>query len=102
MSIRGLGVGRIKGGCSHVVRYVSTMGGTGARSPIWGISARRALRSLNSVGNAVVIVAGGCFASVGMRMHQWSRGVFFGIYMGVQGSPRCLSWVTVMRSVRGL
>ena len=66
-SIRGLGMGRMNGGWSRVVGYVSVVGGSGARSPIWGISARRALWSLNSVGIAVVIVGGGCCASVGMR-----------------------------------
>ena len=65
-----------KGGeWSRVDGYASTMGGTGVRSPIWDISARRALLWLNSVGIAVVVVVGGCCASVGMRINQWSRGV---------------------------
>ena len=58
---------------------MSIMGGAGTRSPIWGISASRALWSLRSVGIAVVMVGGGCRASVGMRISQWSRGVFFGV-----------------------
>ena len=66
-----------------MVRYVSIMGGTGARSPIWGISARRALLSLNSVRIAVVVVVGGCFSSIGIRISQWPRGVLFGVYVGV-------------------
>ncbi len=71
----GFGYREDKGGWSRVVGYVSAMGGSGARSPIWGISARRALWSLDSVGIAVVIVGGGCCASVGMRIIQWPRGV---------------------------
>ena len=55
--------------------YVSAMGEVGARSPIWGISARRALWSLKSMGIAVVRVGGSCCASVGMRINQWSRGM---------------------------
>ena len=58
----------------------------GARSPIWGIFARRVLWSLTSVGRAVVIVGDGCCASVGMRIIQRSRGVFVGVYVGVRGS----------------
>jgi hypothetical protein len=85
-----------------VVEYVSTLGGSGARSPIWGISARRALWSQNSVGIAVLIVGGGCCATVGMRISQWSRGVLVGVYVGVRGSPKCLIRVSVMRSARGL
>ncbi len=91
----------MNGGWSLVVGYVSTTGGAGVRCSIWGISARRDLWSLNSVGIAVVVV-GVCCSVVGMRINQWSRGVFFGVYVGVQGSPRCLSWVAVMRSARGL
>ena len=71
-----------KGGWSRVVGYVSILGGSGASSPIWEISARRTLWSLNSVDIAVVIVCGGCYVSVGMRSNQWSRGVLVG------GSPR--------------
>ena len=66
-----------------MVGYVSDMGGSGARSPIWGISARRALWSLNSVGIAVVIVDSGCCVYVGIRSNQWSRGVLVGEYVGV-------------------
>ena len=85
-----------------MVGYVFTMGGLGARSPIWGISARRALWSLNFVGIAVVMVGGGCCASVGMHINQWSRAVLVGVYVGVRGSPKCSSRVSVMRSARGL
>ncbi len=82
--------------------YVSIVGGTGARSPIWGISARRALWSLNSVCTAVVEVGGSCCATAGILMNQWSRGVWFGVYVGVRGFPRCLRCMFVMRSARGL
>ena len=85
-----------------MVGYVSSMGGSGARSPIWGISAQRALWSLNSVGIEVVLVGGGCCASVGMRINHWSKDVLVGVYVGVGGSPKCLSRVSVMRSARGL
>jgi hypothetical protein len=85
-----------------VVGYVSVMGIWGARSPIWGISAGRALWSLNSVGIAVVVVCDGYCASVGMRTNLWSRSVLFGVYVGVSGSPKCLSYVSVIRSARGL
>ncbi len=71
------------GGWSRVVGYVSAMGGSGDSSPIWGISARRALWSLNSVGIVVVIVGGGCCVSVGIRISQWSRGVLVGVYVDV-------------------
>ena len=66
---KGLGYWEDKGGWSLVVGYVSTMGVSGVRSPIWGISAMRALWSLNSVGIAVVVVSGCCCASVGMRIN---------------------------------
>ena len=81
---------------------VSTMGVWGVRSPIWGISARRAMWSLNSVCIAVVGVAGGWCASDGMRINQWSRGVLFGVYVSVSESSKCLSCVSVMRAARGL
>ena len=100
--MRVLGIGRIKGGWSRVVGYVSTMGVWGMGSPIWGTSARRDLWSLNSVCIAVVVVGGGWRAAVGMRINQWSRGVLFEMYVGVCGSPKCLSCVSVMRSARGL
>ena len=100
--MRGLGIGRIKGGWSRVVWYVSAIGVWGVRSLIGGISAKRALWSLNSVCIAVVVVNGGCCASDGMRISQWSKGVLFGVYVGVSGSPKCLSCVFVMRSERGL
>ena len=82
--------------------YVSIVGGTGARSPIWGISARRALWFLNSMCSAVLEVGGGCCALVGLLMNPWSRIVWFGVYVGVKGSPRCLGFVFVMRSARDL
>ena len=85
-----------------MVGYVSHTRGAGVRCPIWGISAKRALWLLNFVGVVVVVVGGVCCAFVCMRINQWSRGVCFGIYVGVHGSPRCLSQVAVMRSARGL
>ena len=85
-----------------MVRYISIVGGTGARSPIWGISARRALWSLNSVCSAVVEVGDGCCAPDGILMNQWYRGMWFGVYVDVRGSPKCLSCVLLMRSARGL
>ena len=98
----GLGIGRIKGGRSLVVGYVSAIGLCGVRSPIWGISAKRALWSLNFVCIAVVIVGGGCCAFDGVRSSQWSRSALLRMYVGVSGSPKCLSCVFVMRSARGL
>ena len=77
----GLGHREDKGGWSRVVGYAFTMGRTGVRSPIRGISARRALWSLNSVGITVVVVGGGCCDFVGMRVNRWSRGVLFGVYV---------------------
>ena len=53
-----------EGGWSPVVGYVSIMGVWGVGSPIWGISARRALWSLNSVCIAVVVLGGGWRASI--------------------------------------
>ena len=100
--MRGLGIGRIKGGWSRVVGYVSVEGGPGARSLVWGISAKRAWWSLNSVGIAVVIAGGVCNASVGSCSSQWSRGVSVGVYVGVRGSPRCWSCEFVMKFARGL
>ena len=100
--MRGLGIGRIKGGWSRVVGYVSVEGGPGARSLVWGISANRAWWSLNSVGIAVVIAGVVRSASAGSRSSQWSRGVLVGAYVGVRGSPRCLSFEYVMKSVKGL
>ena len=85
-----------------MVGYVSVEGELGAGSPIWGISAKRAWWSLNSVGIAVVIAGGVCNASVGRRSSQWSRGVSVGVYVGVRGSPRCWSCEFVMKSARGL
>ena len=83
MSMSGLGIGRINGGWSRVVGYVSAMWESGASSPIWGISTRRALWSLNSVGIAVVIMGGGCRVSVGIRSNKWPSGVLVGVYVGV-------------------
>ena len=71
-----------------MVGYVLAMGGSGGSSPFLGISASRALWSLNSVDIAVVIVGGGCCGSAGMRSNQWSTGVLVGEYVGVWGSPR--------------
>ena len=85
-----------------MVGYVSLEGGSGARSPICGISARRAWWSLNSVGIVVVRAGGVWDASVGSRSSQWSRGVLVGVYVGVIGSPRCWSCEFVMKSARGL
>ena len=95
-------MGRIKGGWSLVVGYVSTVCSAGVSSPIWGISARRALWSLNSVGMGVAVVGGGICVSVGMRINQWSSGVLFGVYVGVRGSPTCVSCAAVLSSARGL
>ena len=81
---------------------MSTLEGSGASYPIWGISTRRALWSLKSVDIAVVIVCGGCCVSVGMRSNQWSKGVLVGEYVGVWGSSRWWSCVCVMKSARGL
>jgi len=69
-SIRGLGIGRWKGGLSRVVGYVSTAGGWEVGSPMWGISARRALWSLYSVRSVVVVEGGSWGASFGMRISQ--------------------------------
>ena len=81
---------------------MSVVGGSGGRSPIWGISAKRAWWSLNSVGMAVVVVGEAGRASSGSLSSQWSRGVFFGVYVGVSGSPRCWSCEFEMKSARGL
>ena len=85
-----------------MVGYASVMRGAGARYPIWGISARRALWSLNSVGIVMVIVGVDCCACVGIRNNQWSKGVLVAVYVGVRGSPRCCSCVSAMKSARGL
>jgi len=81
---------------------VSTMGVWGVGSPIWGISARTALWSLYSVCIAVVVVVSGWRTSVGMRINQWSRGVIVGMYVGVSGSPKCVSCASVRSSARVL
>ncbi len=100
--MRGLGIGRIKGGWSRVVGYVFLVGGSGAGSPNWGMSVRRAQWSLNSVGIAVVIAVDVSRASAGSLISQWSSGALVGVYVGVRGSPRCWSWVSVIKSARGL
>ncbi len=66
------------------------------------MSARRAQWSLNSVGIAVVVAGDGCRASAGSRSSQWSSGELVGVYVGVRGSPRRWSWVSVIKSARGL
>jgi len=54
-----------------VVEYVFTeRGGWEMGSPIWGISARKALWSLYSVCSVVEVVCGTWGASVGMRISQ--------------------------------
>jgi hypothetical protein len=98
----GLGYREDKGGWSRVVGYVSTMRVWGVGSPIWGISARRALWSLFSACIAVVVVGGGWRASVGMRINQWTRGVLVGVYVGASGSPKCVNFVSVRKSASGL
>ena len=45
-------------------------GGSDARSPVWGISARRAWWSLNSVGIVVVVAGVACRASAGSLSSQ--------------------------------
>ena len=82
--------------------YVAVMGVWSVGSPIWGISARRALLSLYLVCIAVVVVGSGWLASIGMRIGQWSKGMLVGVYVGVGGSPMCVSLVSVRRSDRGL
>ena len=81
---------------------MSAEGGLGVESPIWGISAKRAWWSLNSVGIAVVIAGVIRGVSAGMRSSQWSRGALVGAYVGVRLSPRCWSCEFVMNSARGL
>ena len=83
----GFGIGRMKGGWSRVVGYVSTLGVWKVGSPTRAISARRALWSLYSMFNFVVMVGGGLEASFGMRISQWSKCVLVGVYVGVSGYP---------------
>ncbi len=66
----GFGYREDEGGWSRVVGYVFVVGGTGAGSPIWGMSAKRALWSLNSVSMAVVMADDICPASAGSRISQ--------------------------------
>ena len=77
--MRGLGIGRLKGGRSRVVGYVSTLRIWGVGSPIWDISTRKALWSLYSVLNVVVVAGSGWRASFGMRISHWSKGVLIGV-----------------------
>ena len=86
--MRGLGIGRIKRRGVSRGEVCVHYGGVGCGSPIWDISARRALWLLNSVCIVVVIVGDGCCASVDMRINQWSRGALLGVYVGVSGSPK--------------
>jgi len=91
----------MKGGWSRVVRYGSTEGGWKLGSPIWGISARRALWSLYFV-RSVFVVVFGWGVSFGMRSSQWSIGDVVGVYIGVSGSPTGVITVSVRRSARYL
>ncbi len=75
----GFGYREGEGGWSRVVGCVSTVGVWEMGSLIWGISARRALWSLYSVCNVVVVLGGGWRASFGMRISQWSNGEFVGV-----------------------
>ena len=68
-------------------------------SPIWGISAGRALWSLSSV-RIVVVVVCGWGVSFGMRSSQWSIGELVGVYVGVSGSPTGVSIVSVRKPAR--
>ena len=70
-------------------------------SPIWGMSAKRALWSLYSVRSVVVAVCD-WGVSFGMRSSQWSIGELVGVYVGVSGSPTGVSFVSVRRSARDL
>ena len=81
--------------------YVSTKGGWGLGSPIWGISAKRALWSLYSICSVVVMVCG-WGVSFGMRSSQWYIGELVGIYVGVSVSPTGVSIVSARRSARDL
>ena len=54
----GFGIGRMKGGWARVVGCVSTLVVWAMGSPTWAISAKRALWSLYSVCNVVVVVVG--------------------------------------------
>ena len=85
-----------------MVGYVVVGEGTVGRSPIWGISDKRAWWSLNSVGIAVVIAGVFRSTSADSRSSQWSRGALVGAYVGVRLSPRCWSCEFVMKSARGL
>ena len=100
--MRDLGIGRLKGRWSCVVGYVSTLEVWGVGSPIWGMSARRALWSLYSVLNVVLVVGSGWRASFGMSISQWSRGVLVGVYVGASGSSTCVRCVSVRRFARDL
>ncbi len=84
-----------------MVGYVSPEGEWVGGPPICGISARKALCSLYYV-RIVVVVVGAWYASVEMRMNQWSSGELVWVKMGVSGSPTWVSSVCVRRSARGL
>ena len=71
-------------------------------SPTWAISARRALWSLYSVFNVVVMVVRDWGASFGMHISQWSKGVLVGVYVVVSGSPKCARCVSVRRSAKDM
>ena len=79
-----------------------TLGVWRVGSPTWAISARRASWSLYSVFDVLVMVGRGWGASYGMRIIQWSKGALVGVYVGVNGSPKCVRCVSVRRSARGL
>ena len=79
----------------------STKGRWRLGSPIWGISARRALWSLYSV-RSVVVVDFGWGISFGIRSSQWSIGELVGVYVGVSVSPMGVSIVYVKRPARDL
>ena len=83
-----------------MVGYASTEGACGLGSPIWGISARRALWSLYSVRKVVVVV--GRVTSVGMRRTQWSSAELVGVKVGMSVSPKCVRDMYVRRSARRL
>ena len=100
-SMRGFGIGRMKGGWSRVVGNCLVCEVCGLGSPSCGISRSRAWWSLKSVRMIVVVVAGG-FAFVGMRSNQWSSGELVGVKVGRRGSPKCVRDVLRRKSARGL
>ncbi len=92
--MRGLGIGRMKGGWSRVVGYVSPEGEWVGGFPICGTSARRALWSPYSVRIVAVVVSVWC-AYVGIRISQWSSGELVWVKVRVSGSPTWVSSVCV-------